>query len=264
MTAGSDRRAYTRHPALIRALFYFDGRICKGTIVDYSESGLFVSTDTGVAEGDTLLLRFRRPGDRAVVQVQGMVARVVQDTGAPHQHGFGAQLFELLSTVQIQEGPADAFGGSIPVGSSLRADGPDDEPGGPAFRARDSRHVTHMEGTYRPLAGAGVPRRGRVLNVSRRGVFFETEEVFQPGARLILEMHGLDVDGDDVPLEMIAEVAWQGSRFHEDRRATGIGCRLLAPRQVGGWTRWECMQRDLIVVGNPLFARTEDDDSIDG
>ncbi len=264
MTPSSDRRAHPRFPALIQALFFYDGKVCKGTIVDYSESGVFVSTDTPVGEGDTLLLRFHRPGDRDVVQVQGMVARVVSDTGVARQRGFGAQLFELLSTVRVQEGPADAFGGTIPAGASFRAGSAGAPRPGPDFHARDSRHVHSVDVEYLPQAGAGAPRRGRVLNVSRRGIFIETGETFPVGTVLVLTLQGLDVDGDDHALEMLAEVVWQGTRLHEERRAAGIGCRLLAPRQVGGWTRWECMQRDLIVVGNPLFARTDDEDSVDG
>jgi len=105
----------------VSAAFYFDGDVWKGTVLNFSESGVFIASSAPVREGDTLLLRFRRPTDSETIQVQGMVARVVARASARGSREFGAQLFELLGSLNPSPGPADDFPEDMPQSASLLA-----------------------------------------------------------------------------------------------------------------------------------------------
>ena len=256
MTSANERRSHPRVPSHIRTALYHRGEVHQGVILDYSESGVFVASDVPVHEGEILLLRFRRPEDAAVVQIQGMVMRLVVPGESSHE-GFGARLFELLSTVSTVEGGS----GIIPA-----VEGPDlpvpptaaDDSGGSGFRARDSRKVHRIAATYYPAGLGAEPHTGQVLNVSRKGLLLQSSESPKKGSLLKVELDGQDVDGSPAPLRLDVLVAWSGPRGSAE--ADGIGCRLLGCREQDGWARWNGLLRSLLLIGNPMFRRTGDDE----
>jgi Tfp pilus assembly protein PilZ len=275
-----DRRAHTRHPCLISAAFYFDGEIWRGTVLNYSESGVFLTSKAPVREGDTVLLRFRRPDDSETIQVQGMVARVSPAGGSRE---FGAQLFELMGSLAPSAGPSDGFPDDVPDTASYLAERTVDEPvdlemseeplvaappdtplvieppGPPAnFRARESRFVFHIPcnllSKHRP--GEKVP--AQIHNVSRRGAFIQTEVELARGDVVGLVLDPQEVDGGETPLELYAEISWTGVREVPEGRIAGLGCQLTRSREADGWWRWEQLLRALLTTGNPIFRTSID------
>jgi len=259
MPSPRERRSHPRVPCHLRAVLYHDGKVHQGVVLDYSECGLYVSSAAKVREGDTLLLRFRRPADSAVVQVQGMVARVVAEVSGQTE-GFGAQLFELMSTLPIEAGLPDVFPAEIPQNGLYCAEVSFDSEDRPPLRARESRFVRQIAASYTLAEGGGTPRFSEVLNVSRKGLFLKTPEAIAPGTRLLLELEGRDVDGESMPLRMEVAVVWHGRRVAVDETSRGLGCRLLGTLDRHGWTRWGALLRSLLVVGNPMFRATSDDE----
>ncbi len=277
-----DRRAHPRHPCLISAAFYFDDDVWPGTVLNYSESGVFIASKAPVREGDTVLLRFRRPTDSETIQVQGMVARVSPAGGSRE---FGAQLFELMGSLDPSPGPPDGFPDELPDTAShlvertldesidleissepLVAAPPDvplvmDLPGPPAdFRARESRFVFHIPCSLLSRHRPGEKAPAVIHNVSRRGVFIQSVLELQRGDVVGLVLEPEDVDGGDEPLELYAEISWVGVRDVPDGEIPGLGCRLTRARKADGWGRWEQLLRALLTTGNPIFRKTVDDD----
>jgi Tfp pilus assembly protein PilZ len=277
-----DRRAHPRHPCLISAAFFFDGEVWRGTVLNYSESGVFIASKAPVREGDTVLLRFRRPDDSETIQVQGMVARV---TPAGGNREFGAQLFTLMGSLGPSPGPPDGFPEDVPETASYLAERTLDEsidleisseplvaappdvplvmdlPGPPTdFRARESRFVFHIPCSLLSRHRPGEKASAVIHNVSRRGVFIQSSLEFQRGDVLGLVLEPEDVDGGDETLELYAEVSWVGVRDVHDGEIPGLGCRLTRARTADGWGRWEQLLRALLTTGNPIFRKTVDDD----
>ena len=258
MPSANERRSHPRVPSHIRAALYHRSEVHQGVILDHSESGVLVASDAPVREGEILLLRFRRPLDSAVVQIQCMVARLVLPGDSSHE-GFGGRLFELLSSVATVEGASDILpavdGPDVPAPSPVGSD-----PDGPRFRARESRKVHRIAATYTPAGIGQEPRRAQVLNVSRKGLLLQSEETHQRGALLRVELDGRDVDGGSHPLRLDALVAWSGPCESDEVEGDGMGCRLLGCREQDGWDRWNRLLRSLLLVGNPMFRRTGDDE----
>ena len=259
MRSGQDRRSHPRSPCHVRCILYFDGSVYKGIVLDLSESGVLVASDAPVGDGDTLLLRFHRPQDSAVVQIQGMVART-EVTTTVGQPAFGAQLFELLSTVPAQTGTTHAFPTAIPATASVRAGSLDDPSVSLELRARECRHIHSVTVLYSPAAGGGAQRLGDVINVSRTGLFLQSQEIFESNILLDVAFRGVDVDGEDRPLRMSVKVMWNGRGDPRDTASYGMGCRIVDSPDEDGWTRWQLLQKNLLMIGNPLFRRSLADD----
>jgi len=70
-------------------------------IIDYSEGGAFITSTLQPGVGGTLSFQFERPADSVLVEVEGVVRRVVGDEGvASGKRGFGIQFSSLLSEVE--------------------------------------------------------------------------------------------------------------------------------------------------------------------
>ncbi len=284
MVLPGDRRAHARRPCLIKCAFLFDERVHQGRILNCSDAGVFVATTTRVHEGDTILLRLRRPDDNETVEVRAMVAHVVlRGVGQP---GFGAQLFELLSTLPVARGEPDHFPEQtreVLISRALRASRADDslddslddsaddgagdgdapagappipplEPGQRLqIRARESRHVHKVSVRFALTAGARALKDASIVNVSRSGLYLATDPPPAPNALLTIWFDGADIDGAEEELQVLAQVVWSSAERPSSGLAPGVGCRVLGFNPEGHRRRWQRMLRDLLVIGNPLF-----------
>ena len=97
MLSSEDQRAHPRFLVRISVAIRSLRLSWPGTILDFSESGMFVASDRFPRVGDALEFRFQRPGDRALVEVEGEVMREVQYRPPL---GFGVRFNEPLSSVE--------------------------------------------------------------------------------------------------------------------------------------------------------------------
>ncbi len=97
MSDPKERRAHPRSPCEIPVLILSDEFAWKGTILDYSEGGAFVTSTLQPGVGSTLGFQFQRPSDAVEVEIQGVVRRTSDKAGSSGQEGFGVQFDGLLS-----------------------------------------------------------------------------------------------------------------------------------------------------------------------
>jgi Tfp pilus assembly protein PilZ len=274
MVLPGDRRAHLRQPCLIKCVFLHDDQARQARILNYCDAGAFVASPVVVHEGDTLLLRLRRPEDNQTVEVRAMVIHVVpRGAGNP---GFGAQLFELLSTLPVAEGEPDVFP-EVPQDvllsrAGLPSHSGEEEPpttaprGSPApppvpaddgerlqIRARESRHVHRVEVRYALSDGVRPPREAKIVNISRGGLYLATKSPPAPNSMLTIWFDGGDVDGGEEKLQLLAQVVWSSAERPEAKLPTGVGCRVLGFNPEDHRKRWKRLLRDLLMIGNPLF-----------
>ena len=101
MPKAKERRAHPRSPCQVPVTIVSDEFAWRGTVLDYSEGGAFITATLQPGVGTTLLFRFQRPDDAALVEVQGVVRRISSvKGGSPDQLGFGIQFNEPLSGVE--------------------------------------------------------------------------------------------------------------------------------------------------------------------
>ena len=73
----------------------------RGTILDYSEGGAFITATLQPGMGGPLGFRFKRPDDAALVEVAGVVRRIAAvKGGSPDLLGFRVQFASLLSEAE--------------------------------------------------------------------------------------------------------------------------------------------------------------------
>ena len=181
-----DRREHPRKPCLLKVYLRMDKATWEGTILNYSESGVFVAASRTIAIDDTIRLRFRRPDDASVVEIKGVVKRVIAEPGSlGGDTGYGIHLLEFMSAAGNSKGASGVFerpgmldsrpslsGKTRKAGASAGAPAKAGAKGsGRASRARDSRFVTFIKAAFTPLTGQGVPLDGELVNVSRHGLF---------------------------------------------------------------------------------------------
>ena len=71
-----------------------------GTLLDYSEGGAQISATLQMGVGSTVIFRFQRPDDAALVEIQGLVRRTaIRGTINSDQVSIGVQSNSLLSSV---------------------------------------------------------------------------------------------------------------------------------------------------------------------
>ena len=94
MPSSEDRREHPRFPFRISVAIRSKRLSWPGTILDFSESGMFVASSHLPRVGDSLTFRFQRPEDKALVEVEGEVMREV-----PYNSplGFGVRFSKPLS-----------------------------------------------------------------------------------------------------------------------------------------------------------------------
>ncbi len=265
-----DRRQHPRKPCLLKVYLRLDEATWEGTILNYSESGVFVAASRSIAVEDRLRMRFRRPDDAAVVEVDGVVKRVIAEPGSlGGDTGYGIQLVEMMSTATSAKGASGVFErpklretGSSHSGERRRVQ----VPPGPATpsevraaekdsRARDSRFVTYIKTTFTPLTGQGVPLDGEFVNVSRHGLFMHTPKPPQTDAVLSLRIDGWDVDGSQDALDLIVQVQWNRPPGDPSGKPAGTGMRIIGFATPSAQKRFESLLRALLVVGNPIVGK---------
>lgn len=273
MVLPGERRAHLRQPCLIKCVFLHDDHVHQARILNYCDAGAFIASIAVVHEGDTLLLRLRRPEDNQTVEVRAMVIHVVpRGAGAP---GFGIQLFELLSTLAVAEGEPDAFpevpqdvllsraglpshsGEETPArpphGCPAPPPTPDANGERPQIRARESRHVHRVEVRFALSDGLRPPQEAKIVNISRGGLFLATRSPPAPNAMLTIWFDGKDIDDGEDDLQLLAQVVWSSAERPEAKLPTGVGCRVLGFNPEEHRKRWKRLLRDLLMIGNPLF-----------
>ncbi len=264
-----DRRDHHRKPCLLKVYLRVDRETWEGTILNYSEGGLFVASSRAVAVDDSVRLRFRRPTDASVIEVDGVVRRTVAEPGSlGGDTGYGIQLVEMLSVALSSKGASGVFarprirtsGSSISAGARKPAakvasgetkDGRSDQPS----RARDSRFVTYIKATYTPMTGRGAPLTGELVNVSRHGLFLSTHNPPSEDAVVSVRIDGWDVDGGSEPLELVAQVQWRKKTDDGGPRPPGAGLRIIGFGTPAAQKRYESLLRALLVVGNPIVGK---------
>jgi hypothetical protein len=106
----ADRRSHPRRPCLVKVALRQDDRTWYGTILDYSDGGVYVASSTTLKIGDKLRLRFRQPVSGRIADLEGEVKRLVPrgDPMQPEQ-GYGVHFIELLKNVPDASGASGVF-----------------------------------------------------------------------------------------------------------------------------------------------------------
>lgn len=281
-----DRRKYLRKSCLVKVVLRLGRETWSGTILNYSEGGVYVATKRRIAIGDTLRLRFRRPVSGRIADLEGIVKRTVKlgDPGEP-EPGFAVQFIEILSRIPDASGASGVF----PVGKgdsgtgkpSIEVDqissptidrpapadpAPADTGEGeiaattrehpatrPRLLAREDRSVVDIEVTFIPHTGSSPPLLARVTNLSRGGMYLATDSPPQIDSVLTVRFEGADVDGQTAALEVVVQSSWASwQRPHQDL-SKGVGCRIVGYHSNKGRRRFERLLKSLLLIGSPIF-----------
>ncbi len=90
---------------------------------------------------------------------------------------------------------------------------------------RRSASRTRLSGLFATYESAdGVSHRAEVLNLSRAGLFLETETRVPVGKRLSLEVHA---SGEPGPWPALGRVIWTRLSYEGDGRPCGMGVKLI-------------------------------------
>ncbi len=267
-----DRRAHPRKPCLLKVYLRAEKETWEGTILNYSDSGVFVASGRMAKPDDILRLRFRRPTDASVIEVDGVVKRVIAEPGSlGGDTGYGIQLVEMLSSANVSKGASGVFERprlretrSSISGTRTRAKA-EVQPAATAAekqatqgrrsRARDSRYVTYIKATYTPMTGGGAPLTGEIINISRHGLFLGTTRPPAEDAVVSVRIDGWDVDGSSDALDLIAQVQWSKAADDGGPRPPGAGLRIIGFSTPAAQKRFESLLRALLVVGNPIVGK---------
>ena len=288
-----DRRRHLRKPCLVKVVLRTGSKSWSGTILNYSESGVYVASSTEVEVGQKVRLRFRRPVSGRVADLEGEVKRIVH-TGDPSQAdpGYGLQFIELLSGVPDASGASGVFpvtsGTSWKTtSSSTRIDqisstsvpptppskvtreptvkerpplaGSSSGETSPVPgdrkkpRARQNRSVAEIDVTFFPHTGHTPPLPARVVNLSKGGMYLATNRPPELDAVLTVSFHGEDVDGGSKNLDVVVQATWSSRQRPQQDMPPGVGCRIVGFHSNEGRRRFEKLLRALLVIGNPLF-----------
>ncbi len=222
-----DRRAHERLQCLVDVEVASRSCTWLGQILDYSESGVFVSTRAPVDVGDTLTLKFRRPGDSEMVLLRGMVKRLVASgVKKRKQEGFGLQFFELLSTVPEGEPiPTE------PVPGTQTQD----------FASREARYHVEMDVTFVRPTSRKKPRKAAVINVSRGGLCLATDVPPKASTLLQVRFEGQDVDGKKEAVTAKVQSVWVRRQEVEEAVHAGVGCKIVGFISLDGRDRFDRM-----------------------
>ena len=267
-----DRRAHPRKPCLLKVYLRQERRTWEGTIINYSETGVFVAAREAVKLGDEVQLRFRRPSDTAVIEVDGWVRRVVMEPGSlGGDTGYGIQLLELLTGAATSKGASGVFRrpSNIELEPLSATPTPQERPDGKtrdgspsadpaavsASRARDTRFVAYIKTTFTPMTGREAPRDGEIVNINRQGLYLSTDHPPSLDSVLSVRIDGWDVDGSSRPLDLIVQVVSRQPAEGLARRPPGTDCRVIGFGNTTAESRFESLLRARLVVGNPIMGK---------
>ena len=105
MSSSAEKRAHPRHPCNMPVTIISDEFAWQGTILNYSEGGMFAASELAPSVGTKLGFRFTHPQDSTIVEVEGIVRRVAEGAGTrTGKPGFGVQFVRLLSDVYEETG----------------------------------------------------------------------------------------------------------------------------------------------------------------
>lgn len=223
----SDRRAHERLQCLVDVEVAARSCTWLGQILDYSEAGVFVSTRAPVDVGDTLTLKFRRPGDSEMVTLRGVVRRLVASgVKKRNQQGFGLQFFELLSTVPDGE-PLEAEA----VPGTVTQD----------FATREKRYHVELAVTFVRPSSRKKPRKAAVINISRGGLCLATDVPPKASTLLQVRFEGQDVDGNEEAVTAKVQSVWVKRTDVEKAVYAGVGCKIVGFISLDGRDRFDQM-----------------------
>lgn len=267
-----DRRTHPRKACLLKVYLRHERETWEGTILNYSDTGVFVASSRSVTVEDSVRLRFRRPNDASVIEVDGIIRRVVAEPGSlGGDTGYGIQLVEILSSANVSKGASGVFerpklretrssisgtrdkarAKAAPM-ESVATETPKK---GRRSRARDSRYVTYIKATYTPMTGGGAPLSGEIINISRHGLFLGTTRPPAEDSVVSVRIDGWDVDGSSDHLDLIAQVQWSKAVDDGGPRPPGAGMRIIGFGTPAAQKRFESLLRALLVVGNPIVGK---------
>jgi len=267
-----------------------------GTILNYSDGGVYVASNHVVDAGTKLRLRFRRPLSGRVADVDGIVLRVVP-LGNPteHQPGFSIQFVELLSGAPSALGASGVFPAidgphtgftpertKPPVVEQISSTDVDpvqprqerSAPRNPGISARSriwsrarkpdnrfllarlNKAITELEVTFTPHSGSSLPLPAKAINLSKGSMYLAMDELPERDTVLTVRLEGDDVDGKDETLEVVVQVSWSSRTRPHAMLPRGVGCRIVGFHNNQGRKRYEGMLRSLLLIGNPIFNLT--------
>lgn len=223
-SSGADRRRHHRTRCLVATDVLTRRFAWGGTILDQSESGVFVASTAPVIVGDHIDLVFRHPEFDRSVHLRGHVVRLVRPgVGRRGVSGFGVQFFEL-ATDQVYR-------------TSERT--PD---------KLHQRQVVHQREPRYPW-GAVVqcvtenPRRRsrhyRLENASRGGIFLAGPKPPRTGLCFTVQIEAGDLDDGHGPLHFQVEVMWRHKAPDHSSATIGAGCKIIGFPTPSDRRRWE-------------------------
>ena len=97
MSSSVERRAHPREACKVSVTIISDELAWIGTILDFSDGGVFVSSTLQPNVGSTLQFRFRHPADRSLVEIDGEVKHLIKESESEDRPtGFGVFFARLL------------------------------------------------------------------------------------------------------------------------------------------------------------------------
>jgi len=98
MSQSVEKRAHPRHTCNVQVTIVSDRFAWQGTILDVSDGGLFATSTLLPGVGSKLGFRFQHPQDASLVEVEGVIRRVVERAGTgTGKPGCGVEFVRLLS-----------------------------------------------------------------------------------------------------------------------------------------------------------------------
>lgn len=98
MSPPDDRREHPRIPCEIPVMLVADEFTWGGTLLDYSEGGAHISAALELGVGSTVVFRVQRPGDSALVEIEGVVRRTANEARTSSEEvSLGVEVSQSLS-----------------------------------------------------------------------------------------------------------------------------------------------------------------------
>jgi hypothetical protein len=228
----ADRREHAREACLIGARLRSGTRIYEGTIVNLSESGLFVATSAPLEPDVPVHVRLRHPWNGESVLGRGVVARRIR-LGEAGTVGVGIRLIDTLGalargaglepgTSGVWKRPAQA---SQSGGWSIASEGA--MPIGPDGEDRRRTGSRAPSGVLRVrFAVPGSTRLdGVLLDASRSGLAIRCDKP-PDGGRLVRIELLLPIQGPTGRVKLTGRITWT-RKVADMRGPTGFGAEVL-------------------------------------
>lgn len=221
---GAERRRHPRTRCLVSADVLTRRFAWEGTILDHSESGVFVASTAPVAIGDALDLVFCHPEEDRTVHFHGRVVRTVRPgVGRRGVSGFGVLFFELDAEPPPSPPPVDA-GGPGRVTS---------------LPPREPRYPWGVTVECIPDDPRSRIRRYRIENASRSGVYLAGGRPPRRSARARVRIDGETLGDGGPPLSFRIQVMWRRKKHEGIGAHAGAGCKITGFDRDDDRRRWE-------------------------